>query len=298
MRVLIAGWFSFEQMGATAGDLLARDLVVRWLERARVPYDVALAPPFDGGLDWRATNGRDYSHLVFVCGPFGNSWLISEFLAHFAGSRLIGVNLSMLESLDRWNPFDLLLERDSSRGANADIVFLAEQPPVPVAGLILVHPQREYGDKGRHENANKAFQRVIASREMAVVPIDTRLDVNGNGLRTPGEIESLAARMDIILTNRLHGLVMGLKNGVPVVAIDAIEGGAKVRRQAETIGWPLVFNVDDLDDRTLAQAVEYALTEQAREQARACGVRARELAAKVEHAFLAGLSEAITQPER
>jgi hypothetical protein len=26
VTVLVAGWFSFEQMGATAGDLLARDV--------------------------------------------------------------------------------------------------------------------------------------------------------------------------------------------------------------------------------------------------------------------------------
>jgi hypothetical protein len=27
MRILIAGWFSFDDMGATAGDMIARDIV-------------------------------------------------------------------------------------------------------------------------------------------------------------------------------------------------------------------------------------------------------------------------------
>jgi hypothetical protein len=53
MKTLVAGWFSFEQMGATAGDLMARDLACDWLERAGHSYDVALAPPFSGGVDWR-----------------------------------------------------------------------------------------------------------------------------------------------------------------------------------------------------------------------------------------------------
>ena len=35
VRTLVAGWFSFEDMGATAGDLLARDVACSWLERSR-----------------------------------------------------------------------------------------------------------------------------------------------------------------------------------------------------------------------------------------------------------------------
>ena len=49
-------------------------------------------------------------------------------------------------------------------------------------------------------------------------------------LRTAEEVESLIARMDVVLTTRLHGLVLALKHGVPVVAIDPIAGGAKLRR--------------------------------------------------------------------
>ena len=72
MKTLVAGWFSFEQMGASAGDLLARDVVCQWLREAKVAYDVALAPPFAGGVDWRAVDPASYDNLVFVCGPFGN----------------------------------------------------------------------------------------------------------------------------------------------------------------------------------------------------------------------------------
>jgi exopolysaccharide biosynthesis predicted pyruvyltransferase EpsI len=66
---------------------------------------------------------------------------------------------------------------------------------------------------------------------MAVIAIDTRLDENRTGLRTAGEVESLIARMDVVLTTRLHGMVLALKNGVPAIAIDSVAGGAKVRRQ-------------------------------------------------------------------
>ena len=289
MKILVAGWFSFEQMGATAGDLLALDLVCEWLEQAGLSYDVALGPPFDGGVDWRSVDPSSYSHVVFVCGPFGNGWPITEFLPHFSRCRLVGLNLSMLESLDTWNPFDLLLERDSSSMSRPDITFLSHPPRVPVVGVVLVHPQKEYRGKAMHQAANDAVQRLIASREMAAVPIDTRLDENSTGLRTPAEVESLMALMDLVLTTRLHGTVLALKNGVPVIAIDPVAGGAKIRRQAETIGWPCVFTADALTDEALRQAFDYCLTDGAREKAEECSGRAVKVVQEVRDEFISAL---------
>jgi hypothetical protein len=270
MRVLLAGWFSFEQMGASAGDLLARDVVRDWLEQAGCQYDVALASPFSGGVDWRTVNPKRYSHVVFVCGPFGNGWPITEFLPRFERSRHIGINLSMLEPLETWNPFDLLLERDSSAISRPDITFIAPYSPVPVVGVLLIDSQPEYGGIDFHQIANDAIQRLIAAREMSAVPIDTRLDVNRTGLRSPAEIETLIARMDAVLTTRLHGLVLALKHSIPALAIDPVAGGAKIKRQCETIGWPIVFTADQLSDEALQAALEYCLREEARETARQC----------------------------
>jgi hypothetical protein len=276
MRALVAGWFSFEEMGATAGDLLARDLACGWLEGAGVEYDVALAPPFAGGVGWREVDPSRYSHVVFVCGPFGNGWPVTDFLARFAGSKLVGLNVSILESLDRWNPFDALFERDSSDAARPDVSFLSTAPLVPVVGVVLVHPQGEYED-GMHDVAVQAIRRLVGSRELAAIEIDTRLDVNEHGLRTPAEVESLIARMDAVVTTRLHGLVLALKNGVPALAVDPIKGGAKVKRQAETIGWSTCLTADALADTELERALDWCLTESAREEARACAVRAQEM---------------------
>src|SRR5262245_37371306 len=131
-------------MGATAGDLLARDLACEWLTRAGHSYDVAHAPPFTGGVDWRGVDPTHYSHVVFVCGPFGNGPPVTAFLERFSGRQLIGLNLTMLDTLEAWNPFDLLLERDSSAAANPDITFLSRAPKVPVVGVVLIHPQPEY----------------------------------------------------------------------------------------------------------------------------------------------------------
>jgi len=286
MKALVAGWFSFEQMGATAGDLYARDVLCGWLDRAGCSYDVALAPPFVGGVEWTRVEPDKYSHLIFVCGPFGRSWMVTQFLQRFAGRHLVGVNLSMLEPLEIWNPFDLLLARDSSAAARPDLSFLAHAPRVPVVGVVLIDSQPEYAGNDAKQTANAAISRVVASREVCAVRIDTRLDINSGGLRTPSEVGSLIAKMDVVLTTRMHGLVLALKNGVPVVAVDPVAGGAKVKRQAETVGWPCVFTADSATDRQLLQGLEFCLTEDARTQAKQCALRAARVLERTAEDFL------------
>lgn len=291
MKLLVTGWFSFEQMGASAGDLLARDLVCSWLEDAGHHYDVALAAPFTGGIDWCNSNKDDYNAVIFICGPFGNGPPVTGFLEYFSGVPLIGLNLSMLQELDVWNPFQLLLERDSSEARRPDLVLLTQQPKVPVAGLILVHLQQEYGDRAMHQLADAALHRLIASREMAVVPIDTRLDENQVGLRTPGEVESLIAKTDVVITTRLHGMVLAIKNGVPPLVVDPIAGGAKILRQAGIIDWPMVFTADTLEQDKLNKALDFCLSGEGRQKAKQVYTGATARLAEVQSQLIAGLRD-------
>ena len=285
MKALIAGWFSFKEGHATAGDILARDIACQWLERIGWTYDVAVAPPFTGDVDWRSVDPRSYSHVLFVCGPFEKKPLESEFLKRFTKCRLIGLNLSMFEPLHAWNPFDLLLERDSSGHAAPDIVFNSRQALVPVVGVCLV----ENYEKALVDDANTSIQRLLASRHIAAVHIDTRLDMNSTHLHSPAEIESFIARMDMMVTTRLHGTVLALKNGVPVIAIDPVAGGHKIKRQADLIGWPIVFTVDALTDNALQEAFDYCLTGEAREKAKDCRDRAVAMVKEVQDRFTTAL---------
>ena len=68
-RVLVTGWFSWPDDSVTAGDLRARDVTCRWLDEAGRDYDVASAPEFGDGVDWRGVDPARYSDAVFVCGP-------------------------------------------------------------------------------------------------------------------------------------------------------------------------------------------------------------------------------------
>lgn len=293
MRVLVAGWFSFPHAHATAGDLLARDLVCEWLESAGYSFDVAVAPPFRGGISLNDAGPASHSHAIFVCGPFERKAYEAEFLGRFANCFVIGLNLTMIAPLDEWNPFDFLIERDSSANAHPDVVFATRQGLVPVVGRCLVEPYEGAIDAV----ANAAIDRLLASREVSIVEIDTRLDVNTTGLRTPREIESLLARMDVVVTTRLHGMVLALKNGVPAIAIDPEAGGAKIKRQAETIGWPVMFTADSVTDEALQKAFDYCLTEQARAAAKRCGELAANRIEETRRDLLAtlGRSEAPTR---
>lgn len=292
MRILVTGWFSFEVGHTTAGDLVTKDLVCSWLKEAGHPFDVAVTPPFSGDLEWSSADPAKYSCVVFVCGPFRPGSPLTEFLEHFAGCRLVGVNVSMLEPIEIWNPFDSLLERDSPGTGQPDLTFLSRQRHPPVVGVALVHPQSEYGNRQRHSHVDRAVRELLATRDAAAVDIDTRLDVNRVGLRSAGQVEALIARMDLIVTSRLHGLVLALKNGVPAVAIDPIAGGAKIKRQADSVGWPIVLTPESMTDAALRDAFDYCLTPLARELATQRKISAEKKLAGVKESFLTAVSQA------
>jgi hypothetical protein len=271
-RVLIVGWFSFRDGHATAGDLLTRDLIREWLSEAGCDVQVAVDKPFTGGVDWRKTDPTTFDRIVFVCGPFQAGELEHEFLSHFRNVPLIGMNLSMVQPLDEFNPFDTLIERDSTRTANPDLAFASRQPLVPILGVCLV----EDYPAGHTQEANAAIQRLVDSLEVATVNIDTRLDTNDTGLRSPAEIESLIARMDVVITTRLHGAVLALKNGVPAIAIDPEPGGFKIKRQTELLGWKHGYTVDQLRDEDLRAAFDDCLAPAAKVDAARCAAQAAE----------------------
>lgn len=291
MRVLIAGWFSFDGMGATAGDMIARDIVCQWMKEVNINADVADSSkfPYENGINWRLADPNNYTELLFVCGPFGNGWPVTELLSHFSNCRLIGVNLSLLQSLDIWNPFSLLMERDSSRSNHPDITLYAPPPVIPVTGIILSHKQKEYGNKSLHELANAAIERLLNKVQAAKVPIDTSLLNNSGGLKTSGEIESLIAKMDLVITTRLHGTVLAIKNGIPVIPIDPIAGGAKISLQVKALDWPVLFNAELLDENKLAEAFHYCLTRDARIKAIECATVAVKKIEDLKENFLSQL---------
>lgn len=286
MRALVTGWFSFAWYGTTAGDLLAAEVVEGWLQDARIPYDRAVAPTVGEGVDALTCDALRYTHLVFVCGPLGNGEPVTTLLERFAHARQIAVDVSMLQPVETWQPFDLLLERDSDRTARPDVSLLADVPAVPVVALCLVHEQKEY-ENGLHARVHEVMREALARAAVAVVTVDTCFDPpNTQGLATPGQVLAVLGRCDVVVTTRLHGLVLGLKAGVPVVAVDPVAGGAKVSRQAAALGWEEVLLADEADVDALLSALERCLRPEARAAATARVAAATDALRPVREAFL------------
>lgn len=288
MRALVTGWFSFPWYGATAGDLLAAGVVEGWLDQAGVPYDRAVAATLGGTVDALQVDPGDYTHLVFVCGPFGRGEPATTLLDRFPQATRIGVDLTMLQPTTDWQPFDLLLERDSERAARPDLALLAEVPAVPVVALVLVHAQQEHPG-GRHAEVHAVVREALAATSCAVVEVDTCFDPpNAGGLTSPEQVVAVLSRADAVVTTRLHGLVLGLRSGVPVVAVDPVAGGAKVARQAAVLDWPVLLP-EQLTADAVRTALDACLAPGARAQARAAASAAAQALSPTRAAFLAEL---------
>jgi hypothetical protein len=50
---------------------------------------------------------------------------------------------------------------------------------------------------------------------------------------------------------RLHGLVLALRAGVPVLAVDPVAGGGKVTAQAAAWDWPAVLAAEQVTEQSL-----------------------------------------------
>ncbi|OLT13608.1 polysaccharide pyruvyl transferase [Actinomadura sp. CNU-125] len=245
-RVLVTGWPSFLHGEATAGDVLAMEAVRRALTCAGVECDLAWSPVFrPGGLDLDGADPRDYSDVVFVCGP-AHGEQVRGLHRRYARCRRVAVGVSVIDPGDpAVTGFDAVLARDApAAGPRQDLSALPPTGSVPVVGVLLAPGQREYGERRRHGAVEDELTRWLASRSCARLPLDTRLDPRDWRLcTTAAELESVLRRLDLVVTTRLHGLVLALKNGVPALAVDPVGGGAKVAAQARAWGWPAIVTV-------------------------------------------------------
>lgn len=270
-RALLTGWFSVPGGEATAGDLLAADVVRDVLTEAGWEVDAATNEGFGDGVPLGEADPERYQLVVFVCGPLHGD-RVARLLDRFPDARKVAVNVSVVDD-GLAARFDAVVPREDRVGANPDLALRSAPGPLPLVGVVRAHPQPEY-ERGRHREVDAAIRLLLASRPCAVVDFDTRVhpaaDPLASHARSPAEVTTLARRVDVVVTSRLHGLVLGLRQGTPVVAIDPVGGGAKVARQAAVLDWPAVVTADDLGTETLAAHLSWCLSAEGRDRARTC----------------------------
>ncbi|RCV48352.1 polysaccharide pyruvyl transferase family protein [Marinitenerispora sediminis] len=243
MRVLITGWFSFLHGEATAGDVGSAATVAAALRGAGLACDVAWSPAFrPDGLRLEDAAAEHYSHLLFVCGP-AHGGQVRALHERYARCRRIAAGVSVVDPDDpAVRGFHRVIARD--RPGAAAMPDLAHAAPrggaVPVVGVTAAPEQPEYGVRSGHEAVHRRLAAWLTARDCARVPLDTRLDRHDwRHCATLPQFDALVRRVDLVVTTRLHGLVLALRNGVPALAVDPVAGGAKVRSQGRAWEWPV-----------------------------------------------------------
>ncbi|MFI6007478.1 polysaccharide pyruvyl transferase family protein [Streptomyces sp. NPDC051243] len=279
-RILLTGWFSFQDGEVTAGDVLALRRVQDLLAGAGLAYDTVWSPGYlPEALHLEDVRPETYSHLLFVCGPLHGSQ-VARLHRRFARCRRIAVGTSVVDPADpAVTGFHRVLARDTPGGAPVrDLSASASKiAPSPVVGVILTHGQREYGGRRRHEEVADTVTRWLGRLDCAPVELETRLDSRDWRLNTTADqFQSVLPRLDCVVTDRLHGLVLALRAGTPVLAVDPVVGGAKVTAQARACHWPALVPAERLDTGELDRWWNWCLT---------CG---RETARSRQREFLEG----------
>ncbi|MET9833289.1 polysaccharide pyruvyl transferase family protein [Streptomyces sp. NPDC006385] len=250
-RILLTGWFSLREGEVTAGDVLALRRVQELLARAGLAYDTAWSPGYaDEALHLEDVRPQMYSDLLFVCGPLHGPQ-VERLHRRFDRCRRIAVGTSVLDPADpAVTGFHRVLARDAPGAAPVLDLSLSAPPvaPAPVVGVILTHGQREYGGRRRHEEVADTVTRWLGGLDCAPVELETRLDSRDWRLcTTADQFQSLLPRLDCVVTDRLHGLVLALRAGTPALAVDPVVGGAKVTAQARACDWPALVPAERLD---------------------------------------------------
>jgi hypothetical protein len=274
MRVLVTGWPSFRDGEATAGDVLSMRRVCEALASAGVAHDSAWSPVFrPGALSLDDADPQHYTHLVFACGP-AHGAQVERLHSRYAACQRIAVGVSVLDADDpAVQGFHRVIPRDDGSQSEVDLSASATVGSVPVLGVAFAPGQPEYGSAGRHKEVHARLGEWLRGVDAATVPIDTRLDSRDwTKCATPEEFLSLVTRFDALVTTRLHGLVLGLRAGVPVLAVDPVAGGGKVQAQAGALGWPAMLSAADTaadtgDPAALDDWLRWCLSPEARHAA-------------------------------
>jgi hypothetical protein len=197
--------------------------------------------------------------------------LTNALFARFNVKPLMGTGVSILPHDDPHyaNPFDAVLARQGAERVFGDVAIIAppseDRPATNNAikvGVALRGAQIDYGEaRCRWQEAEAlalaAAQQALSVAGGVVTNIENHLQQSN---LTPDRIEALYADCDLVITSRYHGAVCALRQGVPFIAIDQIEGGAKVYNLLAPLGWKHVYRVDDLDETTVRSAVADILT--------------------------------------
>ena len=302
VRVLVVGWSSVHHGEATAGDLLSAEAVVRRLRDDGHEVDAAFSAVMlrayggRGGLlledadEVLQVDPAKYPHVVWACGPLAGR-PVERVHERFPAARRIAVGVSVLDPADpAVTGFHAVVPRDAVGIAQRDLAARPAVERVPVVGVFLTRGQGEYGARRRHDAVAAALTSWLGGVDAARLELDTRTDPRDWRLpATAEQVVATIARLDVVVTTRMHGLVLALRAGVPAIAVDPVAGGAKMTAQARAWNWPALLAAEDVTADALDREYAWCLSA----AGRAASARTRDEAATAGTAQLDALAAAL-----
>ena len=276
-RRILAAWYGSFPGHGTIGDLRSLESAVSHLvgRGHRVSHATAFDLDIPGArrVDWCTMDPHEFDVTAFVCGPILSFHPeTNRFFQHFRPHRLVGVAVSILpkEHPHHANPFNALFAREGTDEAFGDLAIVAPAPYEPAKrrnqktiGVALRGPQTDYGRdrckwKTVEETATALAQSIRAQTYGHVIEIENHLL---RSAKTPDQIEDQYASCDLVITSRFHGAIAAMRHCVPFIAIDQIQGGAKVQNLLGGLKWPHVYRVDQLGNVDLANVANELLSD-------------------------------------
>ncbi len=281
---------------ATAGDELATRAVEEHLLAAGHDVVSAWSPAMSlvraGPRDQRYddVDPRRVDVAVWVCGPLAGQ-PVHEFHTRFAHSRRLAVGVSVLDASDpAVAGFDAVVPRDA-----AGVVpqrDLAARPPVEHAAVVGVFSPTARASTAAAAGTSRCPPGSPPGWAGWTPRRGARDPARPRDWRLPARAEHVAAvvaRLDVVVSTRLHGLVLALRAGVPCVAVDPVGGRGKVSAQARAWGGPSCRRRGQ--PAALDEGFAWCRSRTGRDAARA----AREVAATAGEAQLASLDSVLAR---
>lgn len=277
-RTLLVAWYGSFAGHGTIGDLLALQSVVSHLVGLghRVYHASAQDLNIEGSqrVSWQDVPPSAFDAFLFVCGPILKQHpQIQALFKKFEHLSKFGVGVSLFppDHFNYINPFDKVLAREGQPEQFEDVAILSptrhtrptQVPGQPFTiGLVLRGPQSEYGPdlclwEQTEQLVLEAANQLLQQRPGRLIRIENHLQQSG---LSPTELEAQYAACDLIFTSRFHGAMLALRHHIPFIAIDQIQGGAKVRELVGGTFWPYVYAVDQVNVAHLVADARYLLS--------------------------------------
>ena len=193
-----------------------------------------------------AVAGADTAVLQKQCAPEALPWSESERNLFRSASKRMAVCVSEQNRIREFDKFTGWLDG------------MIETHPGLLIVTVPMNPKKDFRVMEEMKQRSKYPDRILSLRFLE-----------------PEEVQAVAAECSVIVSSRLHLLILGLNNLVPGVGIAR---GSKIEYFLSRFGLTTAGSTDALDQPRLTESAEWALTHQDEFKLRAASVRAGLLA--------------------